>query len=80
MRSLLYTLLSLATFASTLAADAPVPSATADPDDLEEVVPDTVFNGQSVPPMRELREQSIDEDLSHGNWYRFPLVGMRHHG
>ncbi|KAF2113338.1 thioredoxin-like protein [Lophiotrema nucula] len=66
MRSLLYSLLSLATIAPILAADAPAASPTSD--GLEDDVPDTIFNGQTVPPMIELTQQDIDEKISHGNW------------
>lgn len=65
MRSLLYSLLSLATVATTLAGDAP--AANSD-DDWEEKVPDTIFNGQTVPPMKELDSVHIEEDISKGNW------------
>ncbi|KAF2275599.1 thioredoxin-domain-containing protein [Westerdykella ornata] len=65
MRSLLYSLLSLATLATVLAGDA-APAKTAE--DWDEVVPDTVFNGQTVPPMKELDSIHIEEDLSKGNW------------
>jgi len=67
MRSLLFSLLSLATVTSILAADAA--PAKKDVDDLDEVVPDTIFNGQTVPPMKDLDEQHIVEDISKGNWY-----------
>jgi protein disulfide-isomerase len=71
MRSIFYTLLSLATFASTLAA----PDDTArrlvkraDADDWEDKVPDTIFNGQTVPPMPMLDQKSFDTETSKGNW------------
>ncbi|KAF2734600.1 thioredoxin-like protein [Polyplosphaeria fusca] len=65
MRSLFYSLLSLATVASTFAADdAPTSKSS---DELEEVIPDTVFNAQTVPPMKEL-DGNIDQDIDHGNW------------
>lgn len=72
MRSLFYSLLSLATIASTLAVDNAAASAAkrADADeDWEDIVPDTVFNGQTVPPMPVLDIKNLDEEISHGNWY-----------
>ncbi|KAF1960802.1 thioredoxin-like protein [Byssothecium circinans] len=51
MRSVFYSLLSLATIATTFAAPA---STSKDEDDFEDKVPDTIFNGQTVPPMIEL--------------------------
>jgi protein disulfide-isomerase len=71
MRSIFYSLLSLATFASTLAA--PDDAARrlvkrADADDWEEKVPDTIFNGQTVPPMPMLDQKSFDTETSKGNW------------
>jgi len=68
MRSILYTLLSLATLASTIAADTPSPKPTAKDDDWEEEVPDTIFNGEKVPPMIELTPETMDTEISKGNW------------
>lgn len=74
MRSLLYSFLSLATIASTLAvppdsaAATPAKKADAD-DDWEDKVPDTVFNGQTVPPMPVLDAKTMDKEISKGNWY-----------
>ncbi|ORY03649.1 thioredoxin-like protein [Clohesyomyces aquaticus] len=65
MRALLYSLLSLATLATTLAADAK-PSA-APKDELDDSEPDTVFNAQTVPPMKELGP-GIKEEIAKGNW------------
>lgn len=65
MRSLFYSLLSLATLASAVSA---APTAATATDDLDEVVPDTVFNGQTVPPMKELDSVKIEEDISKGYW------------
>lgn len=65
MRSLIYSLLSLATITTVLAAD---PKPTKSADDWEDVVPDTVFNGQTVPPMKEMDSVKIAEDISKGNW------------
>ncbi|KAF2792183.1 thioredoxin-like protein [Melanomma pulvis-pyrius CBS 109.77] len=69
MRSLFYSLLSLATIASTLAADVPaeVPAETPT-DDWDEAVPDTLFNGQTVPAMKELSSVDITKEISQGNW------------
>ena len=73
MRSVFYSLLSLATFASTLAAPDDAAAARrlvkrADTDDWEEKVPDTIFNGQTVPPMPMLDQKSFDTETSKGNW------------
>jgi protein disulfide-isomerase len=65
MRSLLYTLLSLATITTVWGADQNKPKAE---DDWEEKVPETVFNGQKVPPMKELDSVNIEKDISKGNW------------
>jgi hypothetical protein len=69
MRSILYSLLSLATIASTLAIETPAAKATTKNDDWEEKAPDTTFNGETVPPMIELRTDNIDTEISKGNWY-----------
>jgi protein disulfide-isomerase len=72
MRSIFYSLLSLATIASTLAVDNAAASAAkrADAgDDWEDKVPDTVFNGQTVPPMKVLDIKTLDKEISQGNWY-----------
>lgn len=69
MRSLLYSLLSLAAVASTLAAEPAAATPVDAVDDWEDKVPDTVFNGQTVPPMIELGERNFDKEISHGNWY-----------
>ncbi|KAF1913245.1 thioredoxin-like protein [Ampelomyces quisqualis] len=68
MRSIFYTLLSLATLATTLAIEAESPRAADADDGGEEKQPDTVFNGQPVPPMIELTQHSLDRDISNGNW------------
>ncbi|PSN69228.1 thioredoxin-like protein [Corynespora cassiicola Philippines] len=68
MRSIFYSLLSLATIATTVVAEASgAKGAGKDGDDWEEVVPDTIFNGQTVPPMKELGTE-LDSEISHGNW------------
>ncbi|KAF2850468.1 disulfide isomeras-like protein [Plenodomus tracheiphilus IPT5] len=70
MRSIFYSLLSLATIASTLAIEtssANPTKAVAD-DDWEEKTPDTIFNGQTVPPMIELRKDNFEKEISKGNW------------
>jgi len=79
MRSIFYTLLSLATAAAALAVEIPSASptsaspisasATGAADDWEEKPADTTFNGQTVPPMIELRKDNIAEETSKGNWY-----------
>lgn len=65
MRSILYTFLSLATLATTLAIE--TKSAKAD-DDWDDKVPDTIFNGQTVPPMIQLTQHNLDKEISKGNW------------
>ena len=76
MRSIFYSVLSLATIASTLAvpdnaaAAAAAKRADAD-DDWEEKVPDTIFNGQTVPPMPVLDVKNMDTEISKGNWYAY---------
>lgn len=73
MRSLFYSLLSLATIAHTFAANTPGAAKKTDADDdWEDKVPDTVFNGQTVPPMIELGSKDLDSSISHGNWYATP--------
>ncbi|KAJ4360108.1 uncharacterized protein N0V89_000668 [Didymosphaeria variabile] len=71
MRSVLFSLLSLATIATSLALEPRAPakgdSTKADDDWEEEIVPDTIFNGQTVPPMNELGTD-VDKEISHGNW------------
>ncbi|KAF9734483.1 hypothetical protein PMIN06_002400 [Paraphaeosphaeria minitans] len=70
MRSVLFSLLSLATIAASVAIEprAPLESDIKADDGWEdEVVPDTIFNGQTVPPMKELGTD-VDKEISHGNW------------
>lgn len=67
MRSIFYSLLSLATVACTLAADTPKATATAD-DDLDDTPSETTFNGETVPPMIELAPDTYDKETSKGNW------------
>ena len=64
MRSIFYSLLSLAIIATAVAAPAP---ASPDDDDFEDKVPDTIFNGQTVPPMTELRTD-IRDKIATGHW------------
>ncbi|KAF2877486.1 thioredoxin-like protein [Massariosphaeria phaeospora] len=67
MRSLLYLLLSLAPL---VAAQVKTAEGTKDEWDEETVVvPDTIFNGQTVPPLKQLEGPHLDEDISHGNWF-----------
>ncbi|KAH7072547.1 thioredoxin-like protein [Paraphoma chrysanthemicola] len=68
MRAILYSLLSLATLATTLAIETAKPKASDVDDDWEDKVPDTIFNGQTVPPMIELTPQTIDTEINKGNW------------
>jgi protein disulfide-isomerase len=71
MRSVFFSLLSFATIATAAAIEPRAPlkgDAQADGDWEDEVVPDTVFNGQTVPPMKELGT-NLDKEISHGNWY-----------
>ncbi|KAF2019405.1 thioredoxin-like protein [Aaosphaeria arxii CBS 175.79] len=66
MRSLLYTLLSLATIATVSAADT---SGSESTDNWEaDTIPDTIFNGQTVPPMKELTPTTVKQELANGNW------------
>jgi protein disulfide-isomerase len=71
MRSIFYSLLSLATIATTLAvpdnAATAAKRAGAD-DDWEEKTPDTIFNGQTVPPMPVLDSKTLDKEIGKGNW------------
>ena len=78
MRFFLYKLLALTAAASALAA-APEADAKGDTqhavvstpegsDGLDDVVPDTVFNGETVPPIKELSADSFDADTSKGYW------------
>lgn len=81
MRSIFYSLLSLATIASTLAAPdnaARTLVKRADADDWEDKVPDTIFNGQTVPPMPVLDLQSLTRTISKGNWYVTACVVDEH--
>lgn len=81
MRSVFYSLLSLATIASALAIEpraTPKSKSDAAADDdwaAEDVVPDTVFNGVTVPPMKELGTD-VNKEISHGNWYE-PQLCLR---
>jgi protein disulfide-isomerase len=67
MRYLYYSLLSLATITTTLAAEISQSS-----EDWENAVPDTVFNGQTVPPMKELGQNDLEQEIGQGNWYDSP--------
>jgi hypothetical protein len=66
MRSIFYNFLSLATLATALAIETSSAKATDDWDDKQ---PDTIFNGQTVPPMIELTQHNLDTEISKGNWY-----------
>jgi hypothetical protein len=66
MRSIFYNFLSLATLATALAIETSSAKATGDWDDKQ---PDTIFNGQTVPPMIELTQHNLDTEISKGNWY-----------
>ncbi|KAF1843560.1 thioredoxin-like protein [Cucurbitaria berberidis CBS 394.84] len=68
MRSIFYSLLSLATIASTLAVDIPSAKKADVDEDWDKKQPDTIFNGQKVPPMIELSQKNIKEEISKGNW------------
>ncbi|KAJ4370911.1 hypothetical protein N0V86_008605 [Didymella sp. IMI 355093] len=71
MRSIIYSLLSLATIASTLAVpdNAAAAAKRADAaDDWEEKTPDTIFNGQTVPPMPVLDSNTLNKEIEKGNW------------
>jgi protein disulfide-isomerase len=71
MRSIFYSFLSLATIASTLAVQTASPKAAAKDDDWDEKTPSTTFNGETVPPMIELRPDNIETEISKGNWYGY---------
>lgn len=68
MRSILYALLSLATVASTLAADAPSANDAGKDDAWDERGAETTFNGEKVPPMIELTPTTIETETKKGNW------------
>lgn len=68
MRSIFYTLLSLATLTTALAIETTTPKAKVTDDDWEEKQPDTIFNGQTVPPMIELTQHNLDTEIAKGNW------------
>ncbi|EMD63144.1 hypothetical protein GGP41_005166 [Bipolaris sorokiniana] len=68
MRSILYALLSLATVASTLAADASGANDAGKDDAWDEKGADTTFNGEKVPPMIELTPTTIATETKKGNW------------
>jgi protein disulfide-isomerase len=65
MRSIFYTLLSLATLTTALAIETKAPVAS---EDWDEKQPDTIFNGQTVPPMIELTQHNLDSEIKKGNW------------
>jgi protein disulfide-isomerase len=69
MRSIFYTLLSLATLTTALAIETTAPKAKSADDDWEEKQPDTIFNGQTVPPMIELTQHNLDTEIAKGNWW-----------
>jgi protein disulfide-isomerase len=74
MRFLSIALLSLVTSVSVIAA-APAEKAdevklVAEPEHgLDEVAPDTTFNGQKVPPMLDLEQSNFDKEVGTGYWY-----------
>jgi protein disulfide-isomerase len=48
--------------------------------DADDTPQSTTFNGVEVPPMKILSGQSLDEDISKGNWYVLcdgPDVGLQ---
>jgi protein disulfide-isomerase len=65
MRSIFYTLLSLATLTTALAIETKTPEAS---EAWDEKQPDTIFNGQTVPPMIELTQHNLDSEIKKGNW------------
>ena len=69
MRSIIYSLLSLATLTAALAIESKSPRTTGADDDWDDKLPDTIFNGQTVPPMIELGQDNLDKEISKGNWY-----------
>lgn len=68
MRSIIYSLLSLATLTTALAIETKTPRTAAADDDWDDKLPDTIFNGQTVPPMIELGQDSLDKEITKGNW------------
>ncbi|XTI87921.1 putative disulfide isomerase [Cenococcum geophilum] len=84
MRVLLYSILSLATLRSVLAGSPVEAAATSTSvasgikiqtaaavkpsDSLDDAPPETIFNGQAVPPMKELSGVTLDEEISKGYW------------
>jgi len=67
MRAIFYSLLSLATAVSARAIETADPKTPTD-DGWDERQPDTVFNGQTVPPMIELNFTTLDKEIAKGNW------------
>ena len=84
MRALLYSILSLATLRSVLAGSpvkaAAISTSVASgikiqtaaavkpSDSLDDAPLETIFNGQAVPPMKELSGITLDEEISKGYW------------
>jgi protein disulfide-isomerase len=68
MRSIFYSFLSLATLATALAIETSSAKVTDAQDDWDDKQPDTIFNGQTVPPMIELTQHNLDTEISKGNW------------
>jgi protein disulfide-isomerase len=68
MRSIIYSLLSLATIGSALAIETSSAKKSSSGDDWDAKLPDTIFNGQTVPPMIELGPHNIEKEIAKGNW------------
>ena len=84
MRALLYSILSLATLRSVLAGSPVQAAAISAPvagdikiqtavaakpsDSLNNAPPETIFNGQAVPPMKEISGVTLGEEISKGYW------------
>lgn len=68
MRSIFYSILSLATIAQTLAIETSAPKKADADDDWDEKPSSTTFNGQEVPPMIELGKDNFITETKKGNW------------
>jgi protein disulfide-isomerase len=68
MRFSLYSLLSLATVASTLAADTSSAQDSDKDDGWGDKAVETTFNGEKVPPMIELTPDTFPSETKKGNW------------
>jgi protein disulfide-isomerase len=73
--SWLLPLLSLASPILAIPKDAaPKPAAATDAADADTGPKSTKFNGQEVPPFRELSGETINEDIKQGYWYASAFI------